>query len=276
MTRSQKYISNLLERLPKWELRSYEHQMTLDRIRDRISSATDIQSELRQLYTVKGFNDFAIGLMWIVDKVEQGVTLEESTLDEETLIFAKFRQAVGDISAPVQEPEPVQGSVPAAPVFNLPSSPENEPTLTTSPEPTIDSLWGGGPEIPSTSESTGGGVVSGNESEHKFASLLERFLESVQSGNEDRTSLLTEVVNGCNAVIADSSAAEDFKKFCHLLEEFLKYISANQFLDDVRVMNIVSNIQDPFTQWARSGPDNRTGVMDQAMDILRDFKTMFE
>jgi hypothetical protein len=41
-------------------------------------------------------------------------------------------------------------------------------------------------------------------------------------------------------------------------------------------MNILSNIQDPFAQWARSKPNDRTGVLDAVNDILRDFKTMFE
>jgi hypothetical protein len=69
MNRSQKYISILLERLPKWELRSYEHQTSLDRIRDRITSASNIQSELQSLYRVNGFSEFALSLMWIAEKV---------------------------------------------------------------------------------------------------------------------------------------------------------------------------------------------------------------
>ena len=47
-------------------------------------------------------------------------------------------------------------------------------------------------------------------------------------------------------------------------------------MDDVRVMNILSNIQDPFAQWARSKPEEQSGLLDSTNDILRDFKTMFE
>ena len=122
----------------------------------------------------------------------------------------------------------------------------------------------------------GGGPTLGSEQERGFAHLLERFLESVQSGNDDRTSLMSDVLNECNTVLAAGSMAEDYKRFCQLLMEFLQYISDNQYLDDVRVMNIVSNIQDPVAQWARSEQDNRAGLLDQAIDILRDFKTMFE
>jgi len=98
----------------------------------------------------------------------------------------------------------------------------------------------------------------------------------VQSGNDDRTKLLSDIINECNRVLAAGSAVEDYKHFCKLLIEFLEYISNNQYLDDVRVMNILSNIQDPFAQWARSTPDNRTGVLDAVNETLREFKTMFE
>jgi hypothetical protein len=116
----------------------------------------------------------------------------------------------------------------------------------------------------------------GNEQERSFANLLERFLESIQSGNDDRTTLLSDVTNECNTVVNAGSVPEDYKQFCQLLVEFLQYISDNQYLDDIRVMNIVSNIQDPVNQWARSDQNNRTGLLDPANEILRDFKTMFE
>ena len=98
----------------------------------------------------------------------------------------------------------------------------------------------------------------------------------MQSGNDDRTELLTSVIHECNSVLATDFAAEDYKQFCSLLTEFLQYISNNQYFDDVRVMNIISNIQDPFAQWARSKPNIRTGLLNAVNDTLRDFKTMFE
>jgi hypothetical protein len=121
-----------------------------------------------------------------------------------------------------------------------------------------------------------GGAALGADQERSFAQLLERFLESVQSGNDDRTALMNDVSTECGTVVAAGSVPEDYRTFCTLLVEFLQYISDNQYLDDVRVMNIVSNIHDPFAQWARSEPDARSGVLDQANEILRDFKTMFE
>ncbi len=293
MNRSQKYISILLERLPKWELRSYEHQTSLDRIRDRVTSSSDIYAELNSLYQVKGFAEFALSLMWIADKVEKDTTLDESTLAEETLVFEKLRYALGDISVPSQESTSITETVdlPSSPGFESAPSPalegmsisssESLRELTPSPEPEatpevlLDS-WGKEPQAPSQTLSMGDSTTMGSEQERGFSNLLERFLESVQSGNDDRTTLLSDVINECNTVVNADSVPEDYKQFCQLLVEFLEYISDNQYLDDIRVMNIVSNIQDPVNQWARSDENNRTGLLDPAIEILRDFKTMFE
>ena len=286
MNRTQKYISLLLERLPKYELRSYEHQISLDRIRDRISGTADINAELLSLYTVQNCSDFA--LMWIADRVEKDSTKEESTIDEETLVFAKFRQAVGDASS-VTEESPQEGTS-----FNLPgsqefgsapapalnsdfdfSSPQDSSALS-APDPQMDSIFGAMAPAPELTPPPGGSSTMGSEQELGFASLLEKFLEAVQSGSDDRTTLLSDIIGECNKVLASSNASEDYKHFCTLLTDFLNYISANQYMDDVRVMNMLSNIQDPFAQWAHSASESRSSFLNSVIDILRDFKTMFE
>ncbi len=61
-----------------------------------------------------------------------------------------------------------------------------------------------------------------------------------------------------------------------MLIEFLTYIETNQYIDDVRVMNIVTNVQEPYTLWSKTPPDQRSGILDPAIEMLRDFKVMFE
>jgi hypothetical protein len=259
-----------------------------------VTSASDIHAELNSLYHVKDFAEFALSLMWIADKVEKDATMDESTLAEETLVFEKLRYALGDISVSSQESTATTETVdlPSLPGFESTSSPAlegmsispSEPLreLTPSPEPeaTPDVLldsWGKEPQVPTQKPSMGGSTTTmGSEQERGFSNLLEHFLESVQSGKDDRTTLLSDVINECNMVVNADSVSEDYKQFCQLLVEFLQYISDNQYLDDIRVMNIVSNIQDPVSQWARSEQNNRTGLLDPAIEILRDFKTMFE
>jgi hypothetical protein len=288
MSHTQKYISLLLERLPKYELRSYEHQINLDRIRDRISGTADLNAELLSLYKVQNCADFALSLMWIADKVEKDSTKEESTIDEETLVFSKFRQAIGDVS-PAGEEMPQEGTSfslpgsqeigsPTAPFLKSESDYSSLPDMSSSsvPEPQIDSIFGALAQAPERTQLTDGISTTGSEQELGFASMVEKFLEAVQSGNDNRTTLLSDIISECNVVIASSNASEEYKHFCSLLTEFLNYISVNQYMDDVRVMNMLSNIQDPFSQWAHSSPESRSGYLDTVIDILRDFKTMFE
>ncbi|MBN1397325.1 MAG: hypothetical protein JXA06_04755 [Bacteroidetes bacterium] len=297
MNRSHKYISILLERLPKWELRSYEHQTTLDQIRDRITSAADINAELNSLYRVKGFDEFALSLMWIVDKVEKDSTLDESTLAEENLVFDKLRYALGDVPIPQQDqtaesessenPSP-PGFESALPDSSMPAIPMQDTMAT--PDVLLDS-WGKEPQdiqqpavVPQPLEVQQPPAVSqantdatiGSEQERSFAALLERMLESIQSGSDERNALLSDVRNECNVVVNAISAPEEYKQFCKFLLEFLNYVTDNQFLDDIRVMNIVSNIQDPLSQWTHSESAGRANLLDSAIEILRDFKTMFE
>jgi len=288
MNRTQKYVSLLLERLPKYELRSYEHQTSLDRIRDRVSSTSDIHAELLQLYKVKDCADFALSLMWVADKVEKDLTKEESTIDEETLVFSKFRQAVGDVT-PLGEESDTAGTnldlpgsqelgskSPAAPRSDFSYSSPTDQVSIPANEPSIDAIFGAPQESFEPSQQTGDDSSNGSEQERGFAVLLEQFLESVQSGNEDRTEIMSNIINECNSVLSSGTAGEDYKEFCRLFTEFLQYVSSNQYFDDIRVMNIISNIQDPFAQWARSKPNNRTGALNAVNDTLRDFKTMFE
>jgi hypothetical protein len=58
--------------------------------------------------------------------------------------------------------------------------------------------------------------------------------------------------------------------------EFLKYITENGFMEDVRVMNILSNVSGPVTSWAQAPPDGRAGVLAEGTEILRSFKSLFE
>jgi hypothetical protein len=184
MNRTQKYISLLLERLPKYELRSYEHQTSLDRIRDRVSSTSDIHAELLSMYRVKDFADFALSLMWIEDKVEKDPAKEESTIDEETLVFSMFRKAVGDVSPSGQESEmggtmvdlpgsQKNGSMPTpepTSEFNLSSSQEFGTNPTS--QPSIDAIFGAGAQGPEQIQPAGGGTTSGKEQEQSCCLTL--------------------------------------------------------------------------------------------------------
>jgi hypothetical protein len=78
------------------------------------------------------------------------------------------------------------------------------------------------------------------------------------------------------AVQADTSASEEFQRYAALVDDFLGYIDEHQLLDDIRVMNLVTNLQEPFGQWLSTDEAGRAGILDQCVEMQRDFRTMFE
>jgi hypothetical protein len=41
-------------------------------------------------------------------------------------------------------------------------------------------------------------------------------------------------------------------------------------------MNLLSNVFDPFSQWAKIDAGARLGLLEQPIEMLRDFRTLFE
>jgi hypothetical protein len=265
----------MLQRLPKWELSSYQHQVNLDKIRERLASAGDLQEELRRLSAVTGFSEFAMSLMWMAEKAEHDSQKYDSTPEEDELVFSLYRKAVGEGIAPTLPPT-FEFSLPAedSPI----PSPVVAPAANTSDAPPTpnDSIWGDLASFENTTPAQPSPVPVPPSQGRNFSALLDQTLEAVQSGAEDRLKVMDTLVAECKNIVADTNTPEDCRSFCQPLLEFLEYVLAGELIDDIRVMNIISNIQGPFAQWEQADPGNRAGLLDGAIDILRDFKTMFE
>lgn len=344
MSRSKQYLVSLLESVPITELSDFEHRAAFDQIKGRIAGAEDVVGELKVLYRVNNFSDFALNLLWIAERVERDPSMLKSTPEEQNLTLEAFRRAIGDTgegfgtAAPVMPTEPTV-EMPAEPAaetssgFGFESTPEvstgfpseSADTIaafgpTTEPEPAADAMAGFGPtsepeaqadtmagfgslsepmadfpsaptleptpepmadfpsfdqpvaETPAASAPAGEG-----DAEAQFARLVEQFVEAVQTGSENRDAIKEQVLAACVAVLAEGSeASEDYRNFCQVFSEFINYIVDNQLVDDIRVMNLLSNITDPVWAWARADAASRIGMMDAAYDVLRDYKSLFE
>jgi hypothetical protein len=267
MTHAQQYIDTLLGHIPTWELKSIDNRNMLDEIKERLATCENLQTELIALFRVKGLADFALSLLWIMEKAESNPTFYyDPSADEEKLVFSIFKKATGEESASslldsfgsgaASEPAPEQGQQGSNPFtgfsFESSASPQKSDAI----------------------EQSAAGAVT-PEQERSLADLLEKFLEAIQNAAEDRTVLMESVKTECRTFLALSSGTE-LHEFCRIILEFLDYVDTNQFIDDIRVMNIISNIQGPYLQWKDSAPENRAGILDPALEILRDFKSMFE
>ncbi len=272
MDRTQQYVMTLLDKIPPSDLSDAGHQDSFGRLKNVLSEASDLRSQLRNLYKVSDFSEFALGLMWIADKVEQDPSKLESSGDEERFVLRLLRKAFGEASgvqefdapAPAEDPfgfAPAQGSDAVTPgsVEPVSSAPLSVPANAAGPEPAAT--------VPAAA--TGG-------HEPDFATTLEKLVEAIQSGSEERGALLDQLTALAEQVVARPDAGDDFKAFCGYMVEFLKYVSANQLFDDIRVMNMMSNAFDPFSQWAKADPSARAGLLDQPNEVLREFKSLFE
>jgi hypothetical protein len=226
MTQTNEVVRTLFANFPIAELGSDEQRRVFDSLKTRFGQTPDAAVELKNLFKVKGFSDFAAVLMWILERAKKDPQLAATSPEDETLLLSTFRRALGD---------PGSSSAPAA----------------------------------------SAGVGTGAIDERDFASQLERFSEVVQSGTKGRGALLESLLNGCDRIVS-RTLDDEFKQFGSLLGDFLKYIAEGELLDDVRVINIVSNISSSVSQWAISPPEARHGLMEEALGMLRDFRTHFE
>jgi hypothetical protein len=226
MTQTNDVVQTLFANFPIAELESEEQRQIFSRLRSRFASTADAAVELKNLYKVKGFSDFASVMMWILDRTQKDPQSAATSPGDETLLLSTFRRAMGDQGFTSEQVLPASGG-------------------------------------------------TGSTDERGFASQLEHFSESVQSGIEGRGAQLESLFNECEG-IANRAAEDDFKQFGALLADFLKYIAESELLDDVRVINIVSNISSSVSQWAIAPPEARKGLMEESLGMLRDFKTHFE
>ena len=276
MTRAQEYIHALMENVAEGQIGSDEHRLTFARIGRKLSSAEDFESELRQLYKVVGLSQFTLGLMWIADRVERNEIKKEYTTEEQSFVVSNFRYAVGDTEEPPlwvaqQSQEEVTAGEPE--VQAEPAPPEEE-TLEMPRELQMETP--GESQEPGQLPGTPPQAPAGG-SEAEFAKQMEKFVEAVQSGSEDRDGLVQSVLSQSTSLSAEGSTAPgDLREFCQYFVEFLQYILENGFIDDVRVMNIVSNVSGPVSSWAQASPDAREGLLSEGTEILKSFKSLFE
>ena len=295
MTQPQRYISNLMENVSEGHIASDDHRLTFARIKEKLATAEDFEAELRSLYKVHGLGEFALSLMWIAERVEADPAKIEYNIEEQGLVVDRFREAVGDVApAPLGDlPTPeISKEMPRQEIADQEvagqaaegrESTEQGAFIEAAPEPVQEET----PEMPAHLQMEAVGHI--DESEQSvyapptsvdasgFGPLMERFVEAMQSGSEDREGLLSQVWVEANAIAAPGSGASDeLREFSQYLIEFLNYITENGFMDDVRVMNILSNVSGPVASWAQASPETRTGTLAEGVEILKTFKSLFE
>ena len=233
MTQANDILRALLSNFPAAELPSGEPQKLFETIRTRLGSASDATEELKNLYKVNGFSDFATGLMWMVDRAMRNPGQVSIGPEDETLLLSTFRRAVAARPSGEEDTAIQQEHVPAA------------------------------------------GVEGAGVNIQTFAGQVEQFSDAVQSGSGGIRMLLEDLIGECDVVVG-GSGGQDLIQFATLFREFLKYLSEGDLFDDVRVINILSNVSSTVSQWANTPPEAQADMLEEALNLLQDFKTHFE
>ncbi len=268
-----------MENVAEGQISSDSFRMTFAKIGRKLAEAQDLDAEMRRLYKVAGFGNFALALMWVAERVEADPSKLEYTPEEQSLVVSHFRFAVGDLESPPLGESPIMPSAPMASEFT-PSADVQESSETSEPTPEMPSQLQMETSAPIDESEKAvyappPGPASGSEGE--FAGLMEKFVEAMQSGSDERDGLMQSVLGQSKAMMSEGSGVpDDLREFSGYMVEFLTYITENGFMDDVRVMNILSNVSGPVTSWAQTPPDGRAGVLAEGTEILRTFKSLFE
>lgn len=233
MTQTNDILSALLSNFPIAELSSGAQRTLFETLRTRLCDAPDAAEELKNLYKVRGFSDFALGLMWIVERASKNPGQISIGPEDETLLLSSFRRAVSE-GAPQDSEEPAAGQ-----------------------------------------QATAGGQGEGEIDVQVFAGQLEQLSDAVQGGSGGARMLLEDLVGECDD-LSGRGGDPELSELATLVKEFLKFLSENDLFDDMRVINILSNVSSTVSQWANAPLDVRPGMLEEALGMLRDFKTHFE
>lgn len=250
MSHSKDYLIKLLDSVHPFELTSDEQQVIFRKIRNRLHDGSDIHLDLQTLYKVNEFYNFALVLMHIVEQSEKNPSKTMFSSDEKMLVVWNFIRAMGGV--PTSDMK-VAG------------------VLEEEEEETIDV----GHQI----DETPSFVLAADEpiSIEAFGLRLDQFIETMQQGDESRQSLLSEIISMAQRYgLAREEILEDFNKFAIHIVEFLTYVHEQDLYEDVRVMNLLSNLSSTAGAFQHDSDEERISAIKESITTLSDFRSIFE
>jgi len=254
MTPHNVYIDILLDAISNEPFPSEDQREMLLTIKGHLAAVPDLGEELKRLYKVEHFTEFAIALMWIQQQVDLDPGRSEPAPDDQYLVSMKFRQAFSGGSS---ESEPSQSVVEEEPAAAEPArqDPPQVPGAEERPPVAYD------PDAP----------------EETFPQLLDKFVIAAQAGVDDKIKLLEKVMSAAAEIgQPESDYSSDLQEFCSTLLEFLSYAKRNEYMDDVRTMNILSTISDVASSWSSASIEARSGLLSDGIRALTDAQSHYE
>jgi hypothetical protein len=254
MNPQQTYIDSLLEAISNEPFSSDDQRETLIKLKEHLAAAPDLEQELKRLFRVEGFSHFALSLMWVRQELERNPERQELTADDQYLVSMKLRQAFGDVESPLESSEPAV----------TPDAEVREPQPEAPKEAPVE------PQQPTV-------AYLADAPEETFPQLLEKFVIAMQAGVDDRTRLFERIMSSAGEIgQPESEYSSDLQELCANLVAFLSYVKGNNFMDDVRTMNILSSVSGAVATWSAASIEIRAGLLAEGIKTLAEAKSHFE
>ena len=292
MTNAQTIIDQLLSGYVQQYEIPEEAQSVIERVRDRVVSSQDAMKDTALLYGTMDCDDMALGLMWVLERAAADQDRSVATPEEEQAVHTALTATLTRMGMLGEEPDSNAESVPEIGASDDPDmtvEPEPEPLMEEEPVADIEQAE---PDSVDTAEAEDSGAVEpaadedageaaqptgeGSADPAVIGAQLEQLVEALQAGSDERDQLLSALRSSFALCLGDSSTDAVIRAYSESVDDFLGYVQENDLLDDVRVMNFFTNVQEPFAQWLDAAEDAREGVLEQAIDFLTDFRAMFE
>ena len=292
MTNAQTIIDQLLSGYVQQYEIPEEAQSVIERVRDRVVSSQDAMKDTALLYGTMDCDDMALGLMWVLERAAADQDRSVATPEEEQAVHTALTATLTRMGMLGEEPDSNAESVPEIGASDDPGmtvEPEPEPLMEEEPVADIEQAE---PDSVDTAEAEDSGAVEpaadedageaaqptgeGSADPAVIGAQLEQLVEALQAGSDERDQLLSALRSSFALCLGDSSTDAVIRAYSESVDDFLGYVQENDLLDDVRVMNFFTNVQEPFAQWLDAAEDAREGVLEQAIDFLTDFRAMFE
>ena len=292
MTNAQTIIDQLLSGYVQQYEIPEEAQSVIERVRDRVVSSQDAMKDTALLYGTMDCDDMALGLMWVLERAAADQDRSVATPEEEQAVHTALTATLTRMGMLGEEPDSNAESVPEIGASDDPDmtvEPEPEPLMEEEPVADIEQAE---PVSVDTAEAEDSGAVEpaadedageaaqptgeGSADPAVIGAQLEQLVEALQAGSDERDQLLSALRSSFALCLGDSSTDAVIRAYSESVDDFLGYVQENDLLDDVRVMNFFTNVQEPFAQWLDAAEDAREGVLEQAIDFLTDFRAMFE
>lgn len=250
MSHSKDYLIKLLDSVHPFELTSDEQQVIFRKIRNRLHDGSDIHIDLQTLYKVNEFYNFALVLMYIVEQSEKNPSKTMFSSDEKMLVVWNFIRAMGGVpTSDIKVVEVIEE--------------EDEETIDVGHQ--ID-------ETPSFELS-----VNETISIEAFGFRLDQLIEAMQQGDDSRQSLLSEIISMAQRYGSEKEEIlKDFNNLAIHIVEFLTYVHEEDLYEDVRVMNLLSNLSSTAGAFQHDSDEEKISAIQESITTLSDFRSLFE